>query len=184
MTGDADVSIIGANVLRLTLGIRLAEAGLRVRVRGQESDRTALTGDEWTSWGGGSAGLPTGYRAWSDHTETVLTQLAGRPGETGVHAKVVHVPTYRRYLERRFREAGGKLERFDAQNADGGEPAVVDCVGMDVPAADPARESSPGIRLEAGMRGERQLWMDYPMPTGSAVRLSWGSAGQAAELLC
>jgi D-amino-acid oxidase len=78
-----DVLVIGAGVIGLTTGIRLAEAGLSVTIRTDAPPGQTTSAAAGAVWGPVSVGPPDRVLGWARTGLEVLSKLAAEPG-TGV----------------------------------------------------------------------------------------------------
>lgn len=134
------ITVVGAGVIGLTSAIVLRERGHEVMVRAAEiPGRTSLTAA--AMWGSYLAGPAEKVATWSNETLAVLTEQAGQHGtgvrmgagvEDGVRKTipVLDMPSYLDYLLRRFRDAGGNVERSEVADLEATGTTVVNCTGV------------------------------------------------------
>jgi D-amino-acid oxidase len=84
-TGQCDVVVVGAGVSGLTTAVCLAEDGLRVRVWTADAPQRTTSAVAGAMWGPSFVGPPEKVLGWLRTTLAELTELAARPGDTGVH---------------------------------------------------------------------------------------------------
>jgi D-amino-acid oxidase len=160
MIRRSDVTVIGAGVSGLTTGVRLAEAGHRVRIRTAARPGTTTSCAAGAIWG---PHMVAHDRAdiWAKRSLIAFQEMASVPGtavavvagiEAGDFAEcpagrlppgfvsgyaysvpIIDMPRYLHYLEIRFGTAGGTLEVIPpvtAGDLPGLGPVVVNCAGL------------------------------------------------------